>query len=102
VRRLFQLATLLLTLVIFITPVSEYFDRWDAPGLANDTEFAVFAVVLLLCLLLVVCKLLAMFRNRMETVQILLPPLDPPLLTLPSSGFPLQPVIPPISPPLRI
>jgi heme O synthase-like polyprenyltransferase len=40
-------------------PLLEIFDRWDAPGLSNDTEYAIFAFVLTLCLLLLVCKLIA-------------------------------------------
>lgn len=40
-------------------PLLEIFDRWDAPGLSNDTEYAVFAFILTLCLLLLVCKLIA-------------------------------------------
>jgi len=58
-RRLLQIGTFLFLLVIFYAPLAECFDRWDAPGLSNDTEFAVFAIVLALCLVLVVCLLIA-------------------------------------------
>ena len=54
-RRIFQLGTLLLLLTVFLAPVFEFFDRWDAPGLNNDTEMAVFCFVLLLPLLLAAC-----------------------------------------------
>jgi hypothetical protein len=37
----------------------ECFDRWDAPGLSNDTEFGVFALIFALCLVLLVCMLIA-------------------------------------------
>lgn len=43
-------------LVAFVTPFFELFDRWDAPGLDNDTETGVFCVVVLICLVLLVCK----------------------------------------------
>jgi hypothetical protein len=59
VRRLLQFATFLFVLVTFLAPLSECFDRWDTPGLSNDTEFAVFALILLLCLVLLVSRLVA-------------------------------------------
>ena len=40
-------------------PFLELFDRWDAPGLSNDTEYAVFAFILAICLALLVSKLIA-------------------------------------------
>lgn len=58
-RRLAQLATVLLFLAALVTPIAEYFDRWDSAGLNNDTEFAIFAFVLTLTLVLVVCALLS-------------------------------------------
>ena len=51
-RRIFQIGTILLLLAVFLAPVFEFFDRWAAPGLGNDTEMAVLCFVLLLCLLL--------------------------------------------------
>jgi hypothetical protein len=59
VRRLLQIGTFVFLLVTFLAPLSECFDRWDLPGISNDTEFAVFALVFALCLVLVVCVLLA-------------------------------------------
>lgn len=61
VRRLLQFASLVLILVAIATPISALFDRWDPPNLGNDTEMTVFALVLLLCLLLLVCSLIAAF-----------------------------------------
>lgn len=58
-RRLLQLGTLLLLLVTFVTPLSEFFDRWDPPGISNDIEFAVFVFVLALCLVLLVSRMIA-------------------------------------------
>ena len=57
-RRLLQFGTWLLLLVMFLTPITECFDRWDAPGISNDTEFAIFSLVFALGLVLVVCVLL--------------------------------------------
>jgi hypothetical protein len=58
-RRLLQLGALLITLTICYAPLAEFFDRWDAPGLFNDTEFMIFALILVLCLVLLVSKLIA-------------------------------------------
>jgi hypothetical protein len=58
-RRLLQIGTFLFLLVTFWAPLVECFDRWDTPGISNDTEFAFFALVLVLCLGLVVCLLIA-------------------------------------------
>jgi hypothetical protein len=66
VRRLLQFATITFLLVTLLTPVIECFDRWDAPGLRNDTEFAVFAVVLLVCLVLLVASLVSAAAQRTE------------------------------------
>lgn len=46
-------------LIASFVPLLEWFDRWDAPGLANDTEYAVFALVLMICLVLLVGKLIS-------------------------------------------
>ncbi len=58
-RRLLQLGTLLLLAATILVPISESFDRWDAPGLGNDTEFHLFAIVLFLALVLLLCRHLA-------------------------------------------
>jgi hypothetical protein len=58
-KRLLQFGTLLFLLVTFLTPLMECFDRWDAAGISNDTEFAVFTLIFALCLVLLVSVLLA-------------------------------------------
>lgn len=57
-KRLLQLGTLMLLTTVFM-PLEELFDSWDEPGLANDTEFALFAFALAICLVLLVCILIA-------------------------------------------
>jgi len=61
VRRLLQFGTLMLLLAAFLTPLIQFFDRWDPPGPGSDTELAVFGLILVLCLVLVVCELIASF-----------------------------------------
>lgn len=57
-RRLFQFGAVIMLIGAFI-PLLELFDRWDAPGLSNDTEYAVYALVFAICLVLLVCKLIS-------------------------------------------
>ena len=49
----------MLLVASLVTPSAGFFDRWDPPAPANDTEIAVFALVFSLCLILLVCKLTA-------------------------------------------
>lgn len=58
-HRILQLGSWLLVLTTLLTPVSEMLDRWDAPGLAHDTEMHLFAVVLMLGLALLVARLIS-------------------------------------------
>ena len=46
-------------LATFLAPLAECFDRWDLPGIGNDTEFAVCALIVSLCLVLLVSELVA-------------------------------------------
>ena len=92
----------MLLLAAFVTPIAELFDRWDPPGPSNDTEMAVFGLVFALCLVLLVCKLMASLVSIIGLVSLPLPRL--------SRGSPLGEVravstffVPPLSPPpLRI
>ena len=45
-RRLLQFGISLFLLVMFLAPLAELFDRWEAPRLSNDTEFGEFSVSL--------------------------------------------------------
>jgi hypothetical protein len=46
-------------LIAAFIPLLEFFDHWDAPGLSNDTEYAIYAFVFAICLVLVVCNLIS-------------------------------------------
>ena len=67
-RRLLQFGCLFLLLVTLVTPLSEWFDRWDAPGLSNDVEFAIFSLVLTLCVVLLVSRLISVMALRMRLI----------------------------------
>ena len=101
-RRIFQIGTLLLLIAVFLAPMLELFDRWDAPGPGNDTEMAVFCIVLLLCLLLAACTLIRRLADRSEDELIAIewPDEVPRLYT--ERAFTYKLVIPPITAPLRI
>jgi hypothetical protein len=58
-RRLLQFGTVMLLIAAFIVPLMEFFDHWDAPGLSNDTEYAIYALVFAICLVLLICKLIS-------------------------------------------
>ena len=102
-RRLLQFGTLLFLPVVLVAPVAEFFDRWDAaPGLSNDTEFGVLALILSLCLVLVVSMLIAAGSLRNKLV------LGPMVQYQPDEKLPFGPTlafsifIPPRLTPLRV
>jgi hypothetical protein len=57
-RRLFQFGAVMMLIGAFY-PLLELFDRWDAPGLSNDTEFKVYAFLFAICFVLLLCKLIS-------------------------------------------
>jgi len=65
-RRLFQLATIMLLVACFLAPISEFFDQWDPEGLTNDAEFGFVALVFVLCLVTLVTKLIAAGSFRVD------------------------------------
>jgi hypothetical protein len=57
-RRLFQFGAIMMLIGAFV-PLLELFDRWDVPGLSNDTEYGVYGFLFAICLVLLLCKLIA-------------------------------------------
>ena len=100
--RLLKVGTFLLLLAVFLAPICEFFDRWDAPGLENDTEMAVFLLALLLCLVLAVCKILSnvLVRITLFLVGLVWPERSSPLCR--DEAFAYKLILPPIAAPLRI
>lgn len=62
-RRLLQCVTFFFVLVAL-------FARWDAPGISNDTELAVFALVFLLCLVFLVSRLISARASLVSLVSL--------------------------------
>lgn len=100
-RRLFQLGVALLIAAALLTPIFEFFDRWDSAGLANDTEYAVFTFIFALCLVLLLCKLLSSLAAMVHLVRFATPQAEP---KNPASflGHFAQSITPYTSPPLKI
>lgn len=57
-KQFFQFGAILM-LIAAIYPLLEIFDRWDTPGLSNDTELKVYALLFAVCLVLLLCKLIS-------------------------------------------
>ncbi len=100
-KHILQLGTLLLLLATFLTPLFEFFDRWDPPGPSNDTEMAVFGFIFVLCLVLTVCKLTAVLATLISLILV--------SHLRQNRGSPIQQarvllsfIVPDTSPPLRI
>ncbi len=102
VRRIFQLGTILLLLTVFLAPLFEFFDRWDSPGLNNDTETSVFCLILLLSLLLAACTSIRhlVYQFSEDSVPLVWPD-EVPTFHL-EEAFTYKLIIPPISAPLLI
>jgi hypothetical protein len=58
-KRLLRFATILMVTVTLLMPLLEYFDRWDRPGLGNDTELPVFLITLFITLVILVAVAIA-------------------------------------------
>jgi hypothetical protein len=70
VRRLLQIGVVFLSLAAFLTPLIELFDRWDPPGPGNDTELAVFGLILTFCLILLVSRSVASLDKLIECIPL--------------------------------
>lgn len=57
-KRLFQFGAIVM-LIGAIYPLFELFDRWDPPGLSNDTELSVYAFLFVVCLVVLLCRLIS-------------------------------------------
>lgn len=101
-RRVLQLGFLLLLLASFLVPVAEFFDRWDAPGLSNDTDFPLFLVVLFICLTLLVAKLISLRALSLRFVASLVRLPVASLFGKAAASVPSQLISSHTSPPLRI
>lgn len=57
-KRLFQFGAIMM-LMGAIYPLFELFDRWDPPGMSNDTELRVYAFLFAVCLVSLLCRLIS-------------------------------------------
>jgi len=100
-KRVLKFATILLVSVTFLMPLLECFDRWDKPGLTNDTEFPVFLVVLFVALVLLAVGTMArrVFEQQGDAVEVDV--VYEPFVVLLDAWIDIV-IAPFVSPPLRI
>jgi hypothetical protein len=100
-KRLFQFGTMVLLISVFL-PSIELFDHWDAPGLSNDTEYGVFAFIVILGLVLLVGTLIASEALKLNFTSIRLLSPGGQIRSI-EAGFTFIFAVPPrFMPPLRI
>ena len=63
-KRLVKFVTISFVMATFLMPLLECFDRWDRPGLSNDTEMPIFLIFLFVSLVLL--AVVAMARRFYE------------------------------------
>ncbi|HEX5284167.1 MAG TPA: hypothetical protein VFW30_08605 [Bryocella sp.] len=69
-RRLLRFVTIFMVTMTVLMPLLECFDRWDGPGLGNDTELPFFLVTLFITLVILVAAAIArrlMDRQNAQT-----------------------------------
>jgi len=71
-KRFFHLGLWCFGLLVVFAPLAECFDRWDPPGIVDDTEFAIFASLLMLGLVILVSRMISMFALRVSLVLVAL------------------------------
>jgi hypothetical protein len=102
VKRLLQFGVLLLGLATLLTPLVEFFDRWDPPGPpTNDTELGVFGFILVLALVLLVSRLMAILDKLVAIGTVFRPQSSFSMVAEPGLRLTFA-VVPHSSPPLRI
>lgn len=68
-KRLFKLVTIFLVAMTILMPVLECFDRWDRPGLSNDTELPLFLIVLFVSFVLMAVAAIAARAMERQSEQ---------------------------------
>ena len=71
-KRLLRLVTIIMVSMTVLMPLLECFDRWDRPGLRNDTEFPLFLITLFITLVIlaaaaIACRAMARQNEQTET-----------------------------------
>ena len=102
-KRLLRFVTIIMITMTLLMPLMECFDRWDRPGLGNDTELPFFLITLFLTLVILVAVAIArrmMARQNAQTeTEISYESVQSELSSW--TDIPFSPFVS-ISPPLRI
>lgn len=67
---LLRVVTIIMVTMTLLMPLLECFDRWDRPGLGNDTELPVFLITLFIALVILAAAAIAsriMARQNAQT-----------------------------------
>jgi hypothetical protein len=70
VKLLLRFVTILMITMTLLMPLLECFDRWDSPGLGNDTEFPLFLITLFISLVLLAAVAFASRTMARQNAQI--------------------------------
>lgn len=68
-KRLLRFVTIIMVTVTFLMPLLECFDRWDSPGLGNDTELPIFLITLFIALVILVAVAIARRTMAQQNAQ---------------------------------
>lgn len=69
-KPLLRIVTIVMITMTLVMPLLECFDRWDGPGLGNDTEFPIFLITLFISVVLLAAAAFAsrtMARQNAQT-----------------------------------
>jgi len=69
-KQLLRFVTIVMVTMTLLTPLLECFDRWDRPGLGNDTEFPLFLITLFITLVILIAAAISrrmMARQNAQT-----------------------------------
>jgi hypothetical protein len=102
-KRLLRFVTITMVTITFLMPLLECFDRWDRPGLGNDTELPIFLIFLFITLVLLAAAAIASRaiarQNAQTETEIVFEFIQPVLRTWTDTA---DSPFTSISPPLRI
>lgn len=68
-KRLLRFATMVLIAMSVLMPLLESLDRWDRPGLGNDTELPLFLITLFITLVILVAAAIARRMFEQQNAQ---------------------------------
>lgn len=68
-KRLLRVVTIIMVTMTLLMPLLECFDRWDSPGLRNDSELPVFLITLFISLVILATVAIASRTMAQQNAQ---------------------------------